>query len=81
MKRYLIFSGQIFSPGGGFEDYVDQAETIEECLIKIKETHPSFQEESEYDKNVTKIQIMCGPDSWAHIVDTETEKIVMRFYS
>lgn len=31
MKRYLLFAGDIYYPGGGWDDFIGSFDTIEEC--------------------------------------------------
>lgn len=81
MKRYLIFIGPVFYPGQGFDDFEGSFDTIDECIKKIKELDSSMQEESEYDENETEINKLCGPNYWGQIVDSQTSKVVMLFYS
>jgi len=35
MKRFMVFCGYEYYPGGGFRDYVGSADTIAECLDMI----------------------------------------------
>lgn len=33
MRRYLLFSGADYYPGGGFEDFVDSFDTVENAMM------------------------------------------------
>lgn len=35
MKRYMLFSGDKYYPGGGMKDFIDSFDTIDECKFKI----------------------------------------------
>lgn len=69
LKRFLAFYGSVYYPRGGWGDFLDDCETLEEAKKKLlakemKECPP----EDGYN-NAWKF-------SWAQIFDTETKKIV-----
>lgn len=60
MKKYLLFAGDNYYPGGGMYDLIDSFDTIEEAIIKAKEQRP-YADSSGYQ---------CY--DWYHIVDKDT---------
>lgn len=36
MKRFLLFAGETYYPGGGWDDFVDDYDTLEEAEAKAK---------------------------------------------
>lgn len=45
MKQYLVFSGNIFYPSGGMEDYVTSYDTLEDAKAYVKSWQRPFQME------------------------------------
>ncbi len=64
LDRYLLFYGRDYNSSGGWRDFLDSCEFIEEAKEKGREL-------------VTKkCELMSEEIEWVHIVDSEIEKIV-----
>ena len=42
MKRYLLFCGDNYYPGGGWEDFVGAYDTIRECILVLVDQHSDW---------------------------------------
>lgn len=42
MKRYLLFCGYTYYPGGGWEDFVGTYDTVRECILALIDTHSDW---------------------------------------
>lgn len=56
LKRYLVFTGPSYYPGGGWDDYVGTFDTYAEALAASRIPEPGH----------------LSPPDWAHIIDTHT---------
>lgn len=63
MKRYVLFAGDVYYPGGGFEDF----EASSDSLADLKRKAKAFT-----DKEREPIYV------WWHIVDRQTDEIVAK---
>ena len=43
MKRYALFQGTIYYPGGGWSDFAGTFDTIEEALAKVKNPNDEYE--------------------------------------
>ena len=75
MKRYLVFIGQVYYPGGGMEDFLTDCDSIEECEEAIEtEMLKGFSEQSIYNKEeYLKSEWEL---TWAHVYDTQDKTII-----
>lgn len=68
MKRYLLFVGYNYYPSGGWDDFVNSYDTVEEAMLAVndKET-PYFKQDAflSYPKTI-------GNVDWWHVIDTTT---------
>jgi hypothetical protein len=42
MKRYLLFAGELYYPSGGWDDFVNSFDTIEECMAAETNTTSGY---------------------------------------
>jgi hypothetical protein len=42
MKRYLLFIGDTYYPGGGWKDFIGSFETVSEALIELAEPRSKY---------------------------------------
>lgn len=61
-KRYWLFTGDCYYPKGGFDDFKMSFDKISTAYKWI----------------VDNCKINTGDDNWAHIYDSEKEKIIYR---
>lgn len=78
MKRYLLFAGDDYYPSGGFEDFITDADSIEELQSLISYT---CSDAGKYDYVYLQInhpawKCSSPSDQWLHIVDIEEGRIV-----
>ena len=62
--RYIIFAGDQYYPLGGWDDLFGTAESLEEAKIL-------------YKKGFNTVGSLGLQERWAHIVDAETNKIIL----
>lgn len=62
VKRYLLFAGENYYPGGGWDDYVTDADTVEELRDLLKRMGDSDDSSHDWD--------------WWQIIDIEEGKVV-----
>lgn len=69
MKRYLVFVGCKYYPGGGAEDFDGEhdsaAAAISQAMDAAKEAAANYSD-----------QMWCY--AWAHVFDTKTKKIIWK---
>ena len=63
LKRFILFAGEHYYPGGGTRDYVNSFDTLEEAMAFV---------ESIRKKPPEKMGLMGGRVDWADILDKET---------
>lgn len=57
MKRYLCFAGEDYYPSGGWDDYVDSFDTLEEAVSFLR-------------SKLSTYSTLRQDWGWCHIVDT-----------
>lgn len=62
MKRFLVFASQVYYPGGGWEDFLQSCDTLDEAKAAAAAYQsPDF-----------------GAGFWWHVVDRDTLTIVAK---
>ena len=64
MKRFLLFGGMSYYPGGGWTDFIGSFDTLEAVRDAGRDHRDRWEDR---------------PD-WLHIVDTESMRIVLRSF-
>lgn len=65
MKRYLLFHGYIYYPAGGWDDFEESFDTLDDAKAYVEKNRPNETYSS------------WGWYHWYHIIDSQTnEKIV-----
>jgi len=75
LKRFIVFSGDDYYPGGGVLDLRESFDTLEEAKKYVED---SFQVKSEGKDDTVKccehgvnIETYSSQGDWAHILDTQ----------
>jgi hypothetical protein len=72
MKKYLLFYGNTFYPGGGFDDFIGEYDSIQECLLALYENFKKegIEDNPEYYKEFR----------WSHAYDTISKEKISLMY-
>lgn len=62
MMRYILFAGETYYPGGGWNDFVADGDTVEELELITKKMEGADNSSHDWD--------------WWHIVDTQQDEVV-----
>ena len=88
MKRFLVFGGEDYYPHGGWGDFIDSFDTIEEAKscaqqrFGLGELKLASSEMCSVTCRKHNIPALCRPHSldWAQVVDSMTGKVIeLRF--
>ena len=77
MKRYLVFMGRHYYPGGGMDDFVGSFNTIKECRKAITEKMKEEYYEHIHDSLLSHYRYQYE-NSWFHMVYSKTGEVIYR---
>lgn len=64
MKKFLVFAGYAYYPAGGWDDFVGDADSLEEAKTLARDTVSKYETSK----------------PWWHVADTEAKQVVLYHY-